>query len=74
MSKQRTKGTQFESLILEGIQAYIPDAHRLGMQGAKDCGDIWLAIGDINVVPELRPGMKSDALHGCVRLGQTSVP
>ena len=42
VSKQRTKGTQFESLILEGIQAYIPDAHRLGMQGAKDCGDIWL--------------------------------
>ena len=42
MSKQRTKGTQFETLILEGIQVYIPDAHRLGMQGAKDCGDIWL--------------------------------
>ena len=42
MSKARTKGTAFETLILEGIQAYIPDAHRLGMQGAKDCGDIWL--------------------------------
>lgn len=42
MSKQRTKGTAFESLVLEGIQAYIPDAHRLGMQGTKDCGDIWL--------------------------------
>ena len=42
MSKQRTKGTTFESLILEGIQAYIPDAHRLGMQGTKDKGDIWL--------------------------------
>lgn len=42
MSKHRAKGTKFETLILEGFKTVWPDAHRLGMQGVKDCGDIWL--------------------------------
>lgn len=41
MSRQRTKGTAYETLVLSGVQQYLPDAHRLGLQGAKDCGDIW---------------------------------
>ena len=36
------KGTTFESLVLPGFQEYWPDAHRLGKQGVKDKGDIWL--------------------------------
>ena len=42
MSKSKDKGTWFETLITKGIQAYIPDAHRLGEQGVYDKGDIWL--------------------------------
>lgn len=50
MSKERSKGTAFESLLLEAFQAYIPDAHRLGQQGEKDQGDIWLPRGKRYVV------------------------
>ena len=42
MSKQRQRGTAFETLILEAFREYFPDAHRLGLQGIKDCGDLWL--------------------------------
>jgi len=42
VSKHRVKGTAFETLVSEGFKTLWPDAHRLGMQGSKDCGDIWL--------------------------------
>lgn len=42
MSKQRTKGTSFETLVLEAFRTKFPDAHRLGLQGTRDCGDIWI--------------------------------
>lgn len=42
MSKQRDIGTQFETLMLGLVQEYQPYAHRLGMQGSNDKGDIWI--------------------------------
>lgn len=42
VNRSRAKGTAFETLVLEGFQAIWPDAHRLGMQGVADCGDLWL--------------------------------
>jgi hypothetical protein len=50
VSKHRAKGTAFESLICEGFKVLWPEAHRLGVQGAKDCGDIWLPISTDLVV------------------------
>jgi hypothetical protein len=48
MSRARAKGTYFESLTLEAFQEYWPDeegalvrgAHRIGVQGAHDKGDL----------------------------------
>jgi hypothetical protein len=42
MSKQRQAGTSFESSLLPLLRVYMPEAHRLGMQGAKDKGDFYL--------------------------------
>ena len=53
MSKSRAKGTAFETLILEGFQTRWPDAHRLGLQGANDKGDLWLP-GSTNLVVEAK--------------------
>lgn len=36
------KGTGFEVSVLPAFQELWPDAHRLGKQGVKDKGDIWL--------------------------------
>ena len=43
MSRERAKGTDFETLVLTLIQLYDPSAHRLGSQGVKDRGDIWIS-------------------------------
>lgn len=42
MSAARAKGTAFETLVCEGFRTRWPDAHRLGMQGVHDKGDVWL--------------------------------
>lgn len=41
MSKQRQRGTSFESSLIPLLSRYMPQTHRLGAQGAKDCGDFW---------------------------------
>lgn len=53
MSRARAKGTAFETLVLEGFQTRWPDAHRIGMQGSADKGDLWLP-GSTNLVVEAK--------------------
>lgn len=52
MSKQRAKGTSFESLVLSAFQEYMPTSHRLGAQGANDKGDLW--VPDPRFIPEIK--------------------
>lgn len=43
MSRQRKKGTAFESMVVDYLNARFEtdEFHRLGMQGANDEGDVW---------------------------------
>lgn len=52
MSKQRSKGTGFETSVLPAFQKYMPTAHRLGAQGVNDRGDLWLP--DPRYIPEIK--------------------
>lgn len=42
MSRNKAKGTAFETLILEPAKAYYPDAERRTLAGANDKGDLLL--------------------------------
>jgi hypothetical protein len=42
VSRNKAKGTAFETLILEPAKAYYPDAIRAPLQGVNDVGDLWL--------------------------------
>lgn len=42
MSKQRDIGTAFETLMLGLVTTYYPTAHRMGLQGSLDKGDLWI--------------------------------
>lgn len=42
MSRNKARGTAFETLILEPARNYYVDAIRAPLNGSKDIGDLWL--------------------------------
>lgn len=59
MSRNKQRGTSFETLILEPAKAYYPDGIRSPLMGSKDVGDLWLP-GERRFVVEAKHHTKLD--------------
>lgn len=71
MSRSRAKGTWFETLTVGGFQTRWADTHRLGNQGVRDCGDLWLPPSTRLAVEDKNEASYAGKLSTWVREAQT---
>ncbi len=60
MSKQKQKGTRFESAVVGYLNANGIRAERVALHGKADCGDVRFSVGALDAVAECKDRKRND--------------